>query len=197
MSAIRDCHPVLNPDQVATSFSEDYIRVAELIRYADVRTVAANPAIDAAEALLALREQVLEHNGFAVATLDGKPRAISAVPGKVTVISLITNVCERWKAQCGRPLPALDELYRESGTKGVAVFAIVEDNRELFVESLERETFSVPLFIDPDDMSARIFAVPGRHETFVFNDRGELVSCAIGSRTKGQLNEMVEKARLK
>lgn len=192
--AIRDSHPVLNPGQVATSFSEDYLRVAELIRYANVRPPVTDPAIEAAEALLALRERVLEHIGFAVADLNGKPRTISPIPGKVTLVSLVTNVCARWKAQCDRPLPELQVFYHKFENKGVAMFAIAEEGRELFTESLEGETFTIPLFIDQEHTFSAVFAVPGRHETFLFDRRGKLVRRAIGIRTQEQLGEMVKKA---
>jgi hypothetical protein len=192
--AIGDSHPVLDPGQVATSFSEDYLRVAELIRYAGVRLSATSPTIEAADALLSLRERVLEHTGFAVEDLNGKPRTISPVPGKVTMVSLVTNVCARWKAQCDRPLPELQAFYQKVEDKGVAVFAIAEEGRMLFTESLEGATFTVPLFLHPDDAFADLYAVPDRHETFLFDREGKLVSRAIGIRTREQLSQMVKQA---
>jgi thiol-disulfide isomerase/thioredoxin len=192
--AIRDSQPVLDLDRAVTSFSDDYIRIAEVIRYGNISQPAADPAISAADALLALRERVLEHIGFAVTDLEGKPHIISPVPGKVTLVSLVTNVCARWKARCDRPLPAIEELCKEYEKKGVAVFAIAEEARELFTESLEGEQFTVPLFIDADDKFATVFAVPGRHESILFDRRGKLVARAIGMRTEEQLREMVKKA---
>jgi len=55
-------------------------------------------------------------------------------------------------------------------------------------------TFTVPLFFDPEDTLAAIFAVPGRHENFLFDRGGKLVWRAIGIRTQDQLREMVKKA---
>ena len=72
LAAIRDSHPVLNPARVATSFSEDYLRVAELIRYAGARLPTPGPGVEAAEALLALQEQVIEHTGFAAGGGPGR-----------------------------------------------------------------------------------------------------------------------------
>lgn len=197
MVAIGDSHPVLNPGKVATSFSEDYLRVAELIRYANVPPVT-DPAVQAAEALLALRERVLEHIGFAVEELNGKPRTISPIPGKVTLVSLVTNVCARWKEQCDRPLPQLQTFYDEFGNKGVAVFAIAEEGRELFTDSLDGETFSPfqSSSIQPTLFLA-IFDEPRRHESFLFDGGGKLVSLAIGIRTWDQLSDMVKKAGVK
>jgi thiol-disulfide isomerase/thioredoxin len=132
-----------------------------------------------------------------VEDLDGKPRTISPVPGKVTLISLVTNVCARWRAQCDRPLPALEAFYKEFGNKGVAVFAIAEEGRELFTDSLDGETFTVPIFIDPANPFLAIFDEPRRHESFLFDGGGKLVLRAIGIRTQDQLSEMVKKVGVK
>jgi hypothetical protein len=53
---------------------------------------------------------------------------------------------------------------------------------------------TVPAFIDLDDKFASIFGVPRRHDNFLFDKQGKLVSRAIGIRTKDQLSEMVKKA---
>jgi hypothetical protein len=104
----------------------------------------------------------------------------------------VTNVCARWKARCDRPLPPLEGFYKEYENKGVAVFAIAD--RQLFTESLEGGKFTVPVFIDTDHTFATIFAVPRRHDNFLFDKRGKLVARAIGIRTQDQLTEMVRNA---
>ena len=195
--AIRESHPVLNPGQVATSFGEDYLLVAELIRYANVRLPVPGPAIEAAEALLALRERILEHTGFAVEDLNGNPRTLSPVPGEMTLVSLVTNACARWRPRCDQPLPALEAFYKEFRNKGVAVFAIAGEGRELFTESLSGQTFTVPVFFHPANPDRPVFDEPGGHEIFLFDGRGKLVLRAIGIRTQDQLNEIVKKPGVK
>ncbi len=194
--AIRESHQLLNPGRVATSFSQDYLSVAELIRYANVRLPRPGPAVQAAEALLALRERVLEHAGFAVEDLNGKPITLSPSPGKVTLISRVSNVCARWKARCDRPLPELEAIYRQFGNKGVGVFAIAEEGRELFTESLDGETFTIPVFIDPADLFEATFE-PRGHESFLFGREGKLVLRVFGIRTADQLSEMLNKFGVK
>ena len=198
LEAIRDSHPALNPGRVATSFSEDYLTVAELIRYANARLAVPSPAIEAAEALLTLRERVWEHTGFAVEDLEGKPTMLSPVPGKVTIISRVSNVCARWRMQCDQPLPALEAFYKEFGNKGVAVFAIAGEGRDLFTDSLNGATspFTVPVFFDPDDLFGARFEPHGL-ESFLFDGEGKLVLRVIGIRTQDQLSEMVKKVGVK
>jgi peroxiredoxin len=178
----------------ATSFGEDYLRLAELIRYENVRLAFTDPAIDAADALLALRERILERTGFAVTGMDGKPHTLSAAAGKVALVSFVTTVCARWLDFCERPLPALEDFYQEFGKKGVAVFAITSEDHGLVTDSLQGETYTVPLFLDPGHKVAGVFGVPYRHESFLFDREGKLVARAIGIRTEDQLREMAKKA---
>jgi hypothetical protein len=191
--AIHDTHPLLVPGRGSVSFSEDYLRVAEAIRYGGIRLPSTDPGIEAAESLLALRERILEHTGFAVTDQNGQPYTISPVPGKATIISFVTNVCARWKPRCDRPLPQLQLFYDKYKDKA-AIFAIAEEGRELFTEHLDGEQYTVPVFFNEDDSLREIFAGPGSHESFLFDGAGKLVLRAIGSRTQEQLSELVKKA---
>jgi hypothetical protein len=64
--AIRDSQPTEDPSVVATSFADDYLKLAELIRYENVPAPFNDPALRTADALLALRERLLEHTGFSL-----------------------------------------------------------------------------------------------------------------------------------
>jgi hypothetical protein len=192
--AIRDTHPLLDPGQVATSFGDDYVRLAELVRYGNVQLPASDPAINAAGALLVLRERIIERTGFPVTDSNGKPQTISPLSGKISLVSLVSNSCARWKLRCDRPLPPLEAVYEQYGDKGIAVFAIVVEHREMFTDSLQGETFTVPMFFNAIDPFRSMFSASGLHETFVFDSRGRLVVRSIGVPTQEHLRELLRKA---
>jgi peroxiredoxin len=192
--AIRDSQPTLDPTSVSTSFSEDYLRLAELVRYEHVEPPFADPALDAANALLALRERILEQTGFVVASEDGKPYTLVAAVGKVTLVSFVTTSCSLYGG-CERALPDLEKLYKEFGDKGLAVFAITSEDRDFVTDNLRGETYTVPLFFDPGHKVAEVFGNPYRStESFLFDRQGKLVAREITIRTERELREILKKA---
>jgi len=192
--AIRDSQPTLDPTSVSTSFSEDYLRLAELVRYEHVEPPFADPALDAANALLALRERILEQTGFVVASEDGKPYTVVAAVGKVTLVSFVTTACSLYVG-CERALPDLENLYKKFGDKGLAVFAITGEDRDFVTDNLRGETYTVPLFFDPGHKVADVFGNPHRSsESFLFDRQGKLVDREITIRTEGELRAIVKQA---
>ena len=71
------------------------------------------------------------------------------------------------------------------------MFAITGEDHGLVTESLQGETYTVPLFLDPRHTIAGVFSVPFRHESFLFDREGKLVARAIGIRTEDQLRELL------
>src|ERR1039458_8961826 len=74
----------------------NYIELAKLVRYEHVTPPPADPALDAATAVLELRDQVLQETGFTLTALDGKVYSLNALRGHVVLL----NFWATWGRPC-------------------------------------------------------------------------------------------------
>ena len=191
--AIRDSQPTEDPSVVATSFSDDYIKLAELIRYENAPAPFDDPALRAADSLLALRERLLEHTGFNLIGLDGKTYSLSSARGLVVLVVFFTAQCPRYLT-CDVPVPGFESLQQELKAKGLAVFGISSDERESLVEFVQDGKLTYPILLDPDGKAAALFDEKGTNQSFVFDRQGKLIARATNTRTERQLRQMLRKA---
>jgi hypothetical protein len=191
--AIRDSQALEDPQLVVTSYSEDYLSLAELVRYGHVRLPAGDPVLASADALLAVFERILEEGGFAVATMDGDAETVRPAPGKVTLASFVTITCVRY-LPCQPELPDLETAYQEFGGRGLAVFAVTREDRTIVLEGLDGKTAKIPVFLDPGRGVTSLFGVPWTSKYFLFDRKGKLVAGRIGQSTPDQLRNMFKKA---
>jgi thiol-disulfide isomerase/thioredoxin len=83
---------------------------------------------------------------LAAPDLDGRQVDVAAERGKVRVIEFWATWCE----PCREALPALDELARALGPRGLVVYAVsVDEDRARVVEFLRKVPVSFPVLWDP------------------------------------------------
>jgi thiol-disulfide isomerase/thioredoxin len=104
-----------------------YVELASLVVYEQVVTPLEDPALDAAAALLHLREAMHQEAGFTLNSLDGKTYSLEGLRGKVVLL----NFWATWCPPCRKEMPDLEKLYGEFGAKGFVVLAVSDEKREV------------------------------------------------------------------
>jgi peroxiredoxin len=172
--------------------AESYVELAKLVRYEHVTPPAADPSLDAAAALLALRDRVVEESGFTLAGLDGKTYNLDALRGKVVLL----NFWATWCPPCRREMPDMEKLYQRYSPKGLVVLAISDEKRETVEDFLQKQNYTFPVLLDPDRKVNTAFGIEGIPQSFLFDRGGKLVGQSIDMRTERQFLEMFKAAGL-
>jgi peroxiredoxin len=172
--------------------ASNYMELAKLVRYEHLTPPPANPSLDAATAVLALHDQLLQESGFSLAGLDGKTYNLDALRGKVVLL----NFWATWCPPCRREMPDMETLYRRFGDKGLIVLAVSDEKRETVEEFLKKQTYTFPVLLDPDRKVNTAFGIEGIPNSFLFDRKGKLVAQSIDMRTERQFLEMFREAGL-
>jgi peroxiredoxin len=196
--------PALEPDTVAAVLSlyaeviqnypstSGYLDLAELARYAHIPTVITNPAIDAAEAFLELRERLHEEADFSLAALDGKIYSRSDLRGKVVLLNFWGTSC----VPCRQEMPDMEKLHREFQSNGLVILAVTDDERKDLDKFLATKNYTFPILLDRERKAFDEFDVTGVPKTFVFDREGHLVAQAIDKCSVAQFRSMLKAAGL-
>ncbi len=175
-----------------TPDSSPYMQLALLIRYEHVPAPGSDPALDAAEAVLALREQIIAGNDFSLSALDGKTYTLSTLRGKVVLV----NFWATWCPPCRKEMPDMEKLYEQYAAKGFVVLGISDEEREKVAPFIQKQGYTFPILLDPGRKAGEAFAVEGIPKSFLFNREGRLVAESIDMRTERQFREMLKTAGL-
>ncbi len=171
-----------------------YLELAALIRskHIPIPAGANRLALEAADAVLALREAVVQENDFTLTGLDGKSYSLSAMRGKVVLVNFWATSCP----PCRKEMPDMEKLYLSLNKKGFTVFAISHEPRETVAPFIRKQGYSFPVLIDPDGKTSAAFLVEGLPDSFLFNREGKLVAHAKEMLTGRQFLEMLKTAGL-
>lgn len=169
-----------------------YLDLASLIHYEGVRPPMEEPALDAALALLELRESLAQESPFALTALDGRVYSRVALRGKIVLVNFWATSC----MPCRKEMPDLEKLYREYGDKGLVVLAISTEERAVVAKFIAEKGYSFPVLLDPGGKASADFDVEGIPRSFLFDRQGRLVGEALDSRSESQFRSMVKAAGL-
>ena len=170
---------------------DDYVGLAKLVRYERLE-VPSDAALDAALALLELREQIQQENGFTLTGMDGKTYSLAALKGRVVLL----NFWATWCPPCRKEMPDLEKLYRRYQDKGLTVVAVSDEDRATVEQFLAKSPYSFPVALDPGKKVNTAFSVDGIPKSFVFDRQGRLAAQAIDMRTERQFLELLKLAGL-
>jgi peroxiredoxin len=188
-AALHDNPPRMMVDRM---YTDGYIEVAKLTRYEHVTVPGDDPARDAADALLELRERVQAEIGFTLTDLSGKTWSLSALRGKIVLL----NFWATWCPPCRREMPDMEKLYRTYGAQGLIVLAVSDEQRSVVETFLAKNPYTFPVLLDPERKLNTAFTVEGIPKSFIFDREGRLAAMAIDMRTESQFLELLKQAGL-
>ncbi len=170
-----------------------YIELASLVRYEHAPAPFSDRALDAADAVLALRDSIYQEASFTLTGLDGKIYSLPALRGKVVLL----NFWATWCLPCREEMPDLDALCRRFGAKGLVILAVSAEDRETVAGFLAKQSYMFPVLLDPARKANDSFAVDSIPKSFIFDREGKLAAFAIDKRTEGQFAVLLKAAGLR
>ena len=170
--------------------ASNYVELAKLVRYEHVAAPPADTALEAAGALLALRDQILQETGFTLPGLDGKTYNLDGLRGKVVLL----NFWATWCPPCRKEMPDMEKLYQRFSKQGLIVLAVSDEESETVINFLKKQNYTFPVLLDPGRKVNTAFNVEGIPKSFLFDRQGKLVAQAIDMRTESQFLEMFKSA---
>jgi peroxiredoxin len=178
-------------DPGAGASGGDYIELAKLVRYERLE-VPSGAALDAALALLELRERIQQANGFTLTGMDGKTYSLAGLKGRVVLL----NFWATWCPPCRKEMPDMEKLYRAYEKKGLTVIAVSDEDRATVEQFLAKNPYSFTVALDPGRKVNAAFSVEGIPKSFIFDREGRLAAQAIDMRTESQFLELLKMAGL-
>ncbi len=169
-----------------------WVELAKLVRYERLAAPYSDPALDTADALLKLREVLVQESGFTLTALDGKTYSLPDLRGKVVLL----NFWATWCPPCRKEMPDMEKLHREFEKRGLVVLAVSDEERETVTGFLQKQNYTFPILLDPGRKVNTAFAIEGIPKSFLFDREGNLVGQAIDMRTERQFREMLKTAGL-
>jgi peroxiredoxin len=188
--AMREVYPAMMAAKDPWAYGGPYIELAKLMRYEHVTVPGDDPALDAAGALLELREAIQQEAGFTLIALDGKQYSLAALKGQVVLL----NFWATWCPPCRKEMPDLDNLYRVYRNKGLIVLAVSDEKRETVEKFLSKNSYNFPVLLDPGRKVNTAFFVEGIPKSFIFDREGRLAAQAIDMRTEAQFKALLKQA---
>ena len=170
---------------------DDYVRLATLVRYEHLE-VPYDAALDAAQALLALRDQLLQEIGFTLSGMDGNTYSLAALKGRVVLL----NFWATWCPPCRKEMPDMEKLYRIYEKKGLTVIAASDETRPIVEQFLAKNPYTFTVALDPGGKVQSAFGVDGIPKSFIFDREGHLAAQAMDMRTESQFLELLKIAGL-
>ncbi len=174
------------------AYSYAYLDLVSLIRYEHAPVPPPDAALEAADAVLALRQALAQEADFTLTGLDGRSYSLSALKGRVVLVNFWTTSCP----PCRKEMPDMEKLYRALENKGFTVLAISDEERAKVADFIQKEKYTFPILLDPDREAHEAFGVEGVPKSFVFDRDGKLAAQAIEMRSERQFKEMLKSAGL-
>jgi peroxiredoxin len=178
-------------EQAAGASGNDYIGLAKLVRYEHLDVPLA-ASLEAALALLELRERIQQENGFALTGMDGKTYSLAGLKGRIVLL----NFWATWCPPCRKEMPDMEKLYRAYEKKGLTVLAVSDEDRATVEQFLAKNAYSFPVALDAGGKVNAAFSVDGIPKSFIFDRQGRLAAQAIDMRTESQFLELLKMAGL-
>jgi peroxiredoxin len=178
-------------DKEGAASGDDYIVLAKLMRYEHL-TVPSDTALDAALALLELREQIQQENGFTLTGMDGKTYSLAGLKGRIVLL----NFWATWCPPCRKEMPDMDKLYRAYEGRGLTVIAVSDEDRATVEQYLAKNSYSFPVALDTGRKVNTAFGIDGIPKSFIFDREGRLAAQTIDMRTESQFLALLKMAGL-
>jgi peroxiredoxin len=172
--------------------AEDYIALAQLVRYEHVRVSLDDPRFAAATKKLEADDQSRQKADFTLTDLGGMKWNLRALAGKVVLV----NFWATWCPPCRKELPDLEALYQRFGSRGFVILAISDEDAGKVAQFVAAHNLTYPVLLDPGRKVNELLQISGIPKSFVYDRSGKLAAEAIDMRTQRQFLEMLQRAGL-
>ncbi|QKG84796.1 TlpA family protein disulfide reductase [Kroppenstedtia pulmonis] len=135
-------------------------------------------------------QETFQAPDFTLKTLDGKTVTLSENDGKPSVI----NIWASWCPPCKVEMPYFQKAYdkHQDQVNFLMVNLTANDSIDKAKSYLEKENYTFPVLLDETGevaMDYQAFAIP---QTYVVNEKGEIIHRITGSITQTQLDEIMK-----
>jgi peroxiredoxin len=185
-------HEMPVPGRPQGRIPHPYIELAQLVSYERVQAQLDDPQFAAALAKMHADDARREKADFALQGLDGTPRKLRELTGKVVLL----NFWATWCPPCRKEMPDLESLYRQFKDQGLVILAISDENAAKVQPFIAERHITYPVLLDPGRQVNELFQIEGIPKTFVYDRAGKLVAQSIDMRTRRQFLEMLAQAGL-
>jgi peroxiredoxin len=172
--------------------ADDYITLAQLVRYEHVRISLDDPQFSAAMEKLEADDRSRQHADFSLTDLSGTQWNLRAPAGKVVLL----NFWATWCPPCRKELPDLEALYQRFRSQGLVILAVSDEDSGKVKPFVVEHKLTYPVLLDPGRKVNELFQVEGIPKSFVYDRNGKLAAEAIDMRTQRQFLQMLQRAGL-
>lgn len=132
---------------------------------------------------------------YAAETLDGERAGLAQLRGKPVLL----NVWATWCHPCRQEIPALEQLHRTYGPRGLQVIGVsidAGDQEQGIREFLGEYGASYPVWLDPDSEITTAFSTMGVPNTFLIGPDGQVLWKHVGPVTadNAELLRLIERS---
>jgi cytochrome c biogenesis protein CcmG, thiol:disulfide interchange protein DsbE len=136
-----------------------------------------------------------EAPSYAAQVLDGDRTALVHLRGKPVLL----NVWATWCHPCRQEIPALEELHRAYGPRGLQVVGVSidqGDQEQGIREFMQEFNASYPVWLDPEGEVATVFSTVGVPNTFLIGPEGQVLWKHVGpvKADDAELRRLIEKS---
>ncbi len=123
-------------------------------------------------------DQPFEAPNFSVTSVDGKMKSRLSTKGKITLL----NFWATWCPPCKEEIPSIQRLHDIMKSEKFEIMAVDLGEAPKSVKSfLEQNKISYPVYLDPTNSLASLYASRGIPSTYILDKNGKFVAAIIGS----------------
>jgi peroxiredoxin len=175
-----------------------YMELAKMARYAGIKTSLSGPMLDKAAQTVAAEEADAQKADFTLKDLDNKTVMLSALKGKIVLVSFFTIGC----SACLREMQNLELIHERYADQGLVILSIAEQQNPAQVfRAMSRMNYKPQVLLDDSGLgysgsAAKAFRIDGVPRTFVFDRDGKLVAQSLDMCSQRQFFNMLGRAGL-
>ncbi len=123
-------------------------------------------------------DKPFEAPNFSVASVDGKMKSRLSTKGKITLL----NFWATWCPPCKQEIPTIQRLHDIMKSENFEIMAVDLGEAPKSVKSfLEENKISYPVYLDPKNSLANLYASRGIPSTYILDKNGKFIAGIIGS----------------
>ena len=126
---------------------------------------------------------------YTIPRIDGKMDSLGAHKGSVVLM----NFWATWCPPCKEEMPALEQLYRREGSRGLVILGIDQGESTATAGAFAHEHgVTFPILVDADQQYASTYVSIGLPTTVLVGRDGHVVKGIDGAQTLAQFEALVE-----